>query len=501
MLNDEVVTVDGSNMVTSGKYANNAWLWFQRGLPSETANATFVSECGGKWTTNHKGNGVAAIYAKFKLTDDIVNAGMPNITAVIEGRDEIADPRTGTTGYTRNPELIFYDWMQLPREEGGFGAYADEIPLASWISANANVCDEVVNGQPRYAFDAVLTTGASPAEVRDAFVVNCAGSYTYSGGKHLMRPGYWVPVTSTLSEDDLAGPIQVSPFLPSDTAANQVQGNYISPDVNYQGAPFTTQSLPSADIRQLDLDLAFTTNKDQADRVARIMLRRANAEKQVVWPMNFKGLGIRALDNVQLGTGRYGLSNYAFSVAGWGLSSDFGVVINGREENAEIYDGPTPVAPPSPPTIVQPPGPIRTLEEIQTILRATYPKQLTVDSIDAGSNATIRLYGPSGTSSAFTLDYGGTLADQSVAAQTLTGKAYSTVYYTFVDVDPLTLLPSTFGATTVFGDSLNSTSNPYRISLGRVITTPASGGGTTTGSGTGGGGYSGGGSGSGGVRV
>jgi hypothetical protein len=45
----------------------------------------------------HKGNGVAAIYAKFKLTDDVVQAGMPNITAVIEGRDEILDPRDGST--------------------------------------------------------------------------------------------------------------------------------------------------------------------------------------------------------------------------------------------------------------------------------------------------------------------------------------------------------------------------------------------------------------------
>ena len=53
----------------------------------------------------------------------------------------------------------------------------------------------------------------------------------------------------------------------------------------------------------------------------------------------------------------------------------------------------------------------------------------------------------------------GTLADQTVAAQTLTGKAYSTVYYTFLDVDPLTLLPATYGATTVFGDSLNSTAD------------------------------------------
>jgi hypothetical protein len=494
MLNDEVVTVDGSNKVTSGKYANNAWLWFQRGLASETANATFVADFPTKWSSAHKGNGVAAIYAKFRLTDNVVQAGMPNITAIIEGRDEIIDYRDGSVGYTRNAALIFYDWMQIPREEGGFGAYPDEIPLASWINAQANVCDETVNGAPRYTFDSYLTTGSQPAAVRDSLIVSCAGTYTFSGGKHLMRPGHWLPVTASLSEDDLAGAIQVSPFLPSDVAANQIQGTYIDPNAGYQGAPFTTQAKPSDDIRQLDIDLAHVTSLDLANRVALIMLKRAACEKQVVWPMNIAGLGVRALDNVQLDTSRYSLSNYSFQVAAWSLTADFGVVATLREENAEIYDDPPASSSSAPPTIVQPSTGIRTLAEIQAILRATYPKQLTIDAIDAGGvSATIRLYGPSGTSSAFTLDYGGTLADQTVAAQTITGKAYATAYYPYIDVDPATLLPSTFAATTVYGDSLNSTTNPYRISLGRKVTTPTLGGGTSSGAGLGGGGYSGGG--------
>jgi hypothetical protein len=236
MLNDENVSVDGAGKVTSGKYANNAWLWFQRGQASETANSTFVAECGGKWTANHKGNGVAAIYAKFKLTDDVVQAGMPNITAVITGKDDIHDPRTGTDGYTNNGPLVFYDWMQIPREEGGFGAYDDEIPEDAWISAQANVADESVGGEARYALDAYLTTGSSPAEVRDSMVVNMAGTYTFTGGKHLVRPGYWVPVSATLSEDDLAAAIQVSPFMPADAAANEVQGTFIDPAAELSGA-------------------------------------------------------------------------------------------------------------------------------------------------------------------------------------------------------------------------------------------------------------------------
>lgn len=390
MLGDEIVTVDGGGMVTSGKYANAAWLWFQRGLAAETANATFVAECGGRWTTNHVGNDITAIYAKFQMTDAVVQAGMPNITAVVDGRDEIADPRTGTAGFTANGALAFYDWLLMAREEGGFGCYPDELPDPSWISAQANVCDEHPGGDPtirRYELNGVITTGAAPSEIRDSMIVNMAGSYTYSGGKHLMRPGYWVPSSATLSEDDLAGPVQVSPFLPADSSSNQVQGTFIDPSAGYQSAPIPTQTAsPSpTDIAQMDLDLAFTTNLNQGVRVARIMLGRAGCEKTVVWPMNIAGVKVAALDNVQLGSPRYGLDNYAFNVSKWGLSADYGVVLSLREENSDIYADPVVTAPAAPPSIVDG-SPVLTSAELITIIDASKTVGLTF-SIDNSAGA------------------------------------------------------------------------------------------------------------------
>jgi hypothetical protein len=69
---------------------------------TDAAHATFVAECDGKWTSAHQGKGVAKIYAKFKMTDAVMQAGMPNMTADIEGRDEILDPRDATLKYTNN---------------------------------------------------------------------------------------------------------------------------------------------------------------------------------------------------------------------------------------------------------------------------------------------------------------------------------------------------------------------------------------------------------------
>jgi hypothetical protein len=495
MLNDENVSVDGTGKVTSGKYANNAWLWFQRGQASETANSTFVAECGGKWTTAHKGNGVAAIYAKFKLTDDVVQAGMPNITAVITGKDDIHDPRTGTDGYSNNAVLVFNDWMKIPREEGGFGAYPDEIPADSWISAQANVCDEVVGGEARYALDAYLTTGSSPAEVRDSMVVNMAGTYTFTGGKHLVRPGYWVPVSATLSEDDVASAIQVSPFMPADAAANEVQGTFIDPAAGYQGQAFPTQTIASADLKQLNVDLAFITSVNRAIRVARIMLKRAQSEKTVVWPMNINGLGLRAMDTVGLDTARYGLSNYAWVISNWALSSDYGVVLQLREENAEIYDDAAPVTPTTPPTVSVPPTEVTTTVEAQTILRTTYPRYHEMVATDPGGGARITIQQRASSPSAF-FDYVGATGAVVVSGlpAVFNGLLYNTTYWGYADVDNIGDATPTYGVTNVYADSLNSSAHPMRVPLNQQITTPTAGGGSTGGGGSGGG-YGGGGGG------
>lgn len=343
-LNDEIVTVDGTGKVTSGVYANAAWLWFGRGTyNTDEAPANWRAETGGKWTVNHIGYGVAKIYAKFQMTEDVVQAGMPTVSAEIEGTDEIRDPRTGTVGYTDLAIPAFYWWLALPREEGGFGAAPDEIPDDALLSAWTNICDEDVplaagGTEKRYTFDSRIETGAAPSQIRQTFVECIAGTFTYSEGKFLLRPGYWTPPSLTLQEEDLAGEIAVDAFLEGDEVANEVNGTYVDPDTLYQPQPIPTRSVASPDVRQVSFDLAHITSHTRGQRILEIMLRRAQCEKRVAWPMNIAGLETRAMQAVQLATARYGLSNYAFVIDGWGLSPAFDVELSLREENAEIYD-------------------------------------------------------------------------------------------------------------------------------------------------------------------
>lgn len=163
-----------------------------------------------------------------------------------------------------------------------------------------------------------------------------------------------------------------------------------------------------------------------------------------------------------------------------------------REENEDIYGDLSPVTPPTPPVIVQPPGPIQTLLDVQNILRNTYPKGMAVAAIDAGTTATVTLSIRGGFSDVV-FDYPGTLADVVVTGfpATFTGKAFSTIYYPYADLADIGDTAPVYGLATVYADAINSSTNPLRVYLNQQVTTPADGGAGTGGTG-GGGGYGGG---------
>ncbi|MES3100093.1 hypothetical protein [Sphingomonas faeni] len=341
-LNDEVVTVNGAGMVTSGKYAGHAWLWFERGDYDAVANSTFVAECGGKWTTNHRGRNVAKVYAKFEMTDDVVQAGRPIITCEVEGSDEIYDPRTDSTGYSNNAILAFYWWMALPREDGGFGCYPEEIDW-DWVATEANVCDEQVplkagGSEPRYTLDGYMQTGADPSSVRGILVDNMAGRFTYSGGLMLARPGYWVPVSTTISEDDLADAVAYDLLTPGDQRVTEISASWNDPDKLYVADELPPRSIPSPDIAQGSLDLPFVKSRTRGQRIQKIRLLQGGAAITLSLPLNINGLGLAPMDTVMLGGNRYPrLANTAFTVSNWSISPGFGVPVSVREENEDMY--------------------------------------------------------------------------------------------------------------------------------------------------------------------
>jgi len=110
------------------------------GTADQQADPELVSVTGGKWTANHRLQGVAYLVVKLEYNSSAFPNGIPNVKAIVKGNNEIYDPRTGLTGYTNNWALCIRDFLV---KEYGIACLSDEINEEQAIAA-ANICDEAI---------------------------------------------------------------------------------------------------------------------------------------------------------------------------------------------------------------------------------------------------------------------------------------------------------------------------------------------------------------------
>lgn len=340
-LNDTVVTLGAGNVVTNGDYANNCWIWAQTGSDSDTPPAAFTSETGGRWTSDHRGRGIAKLYVKFKLTEDVIKQGIPKMTAVVLGK-KVFDPRTNTTAYSNNAALCFYDWMRTPRVDGGFGLTQSAIDW-SFVAQQADVCDELVTtksgNERRYCIDGVIDTGAGADAIRDALLLAMAGSYTESGGLVKAYPGKFREVTGTVREDAIVGSLKYDPLLDDSNRMDGVRGVFISEANKWQPVEFPPVGDTASNDRVLDIELPFTKSGAAAQRIAKIILKRTEAQRALAAALNMSGLKIECLDNITVYHPRYPhVGNMTWQVTGWQIAGDFSISITANEERPDFYE-------------------------------------------------------------------------------------------------------------------------------------------------------------------
>jgi hypothetical protein len=110
-VNDEIVSVDGSDFVTGdwkSKIRINIHLGDQTAADTDLVAETSVD-------TSFVGNGLAYLYVRYEYDQDVFANGVPLITAVVQGK-KVYDPRSATTVYSNNAALclLHLHAAQLP---------------------------------------------------------------------------------------------------------------------------------------------------------------------------------------------------------------------------------------------------------------------------------------------------------------------------------------------------------------------------------------------------
>jgi hypothetical protein len=353
-LNDEVVTLDGSGNVTSpARY--NGYVRIKRyfGTSTQTADADLVSETAsltdGRWTSNHRLQGIAYLYVRFKYNADVFPNGIPTVSATISGK-KVYDPRSGLTAFSNNPALCMRDYLT---SDYGFAQPSSRISDTQAITA-ADICDELVNGNKRYTCDGSFVTSFSPSQILSDMLTSMGGLLWYSQGKWRMKAAKYVTPTVTLDEGDLRSGITLSTRHSRRANFNTIKGTFKGVESDWQEADYpsiTSSVYLSADnniVSTLDFPLPFTTSSVTAQRIANIALRRNREQLTFSASFGLEALKVEVGDFVYINNTRFGWTNKPFEVTNWSFGLveglDLQIQMTLREISSAVFTDEDPAA-------------------------------------------------------------------------------------------------------------------------------------------------------------
>lgn len=323
--NGQLVFAPGSG-VALAQFAGHAEIESRLGDANQTSLTVLTAVSGGRWTSAHRLRGCAHVWIRLKYNPDVYPSGIPNITFGIAGKNDILDPRTGTTVYTNNAALCIADYMA--NATWGLGAAigaADGINTAALIAA-ANVCDETVavaggGTELRYACNGVITLSQTPKTVIEAMLTAMAGTCGWQSGQWELFAGAYQTPTITLSEDDIVdNGIQLTTRVSQQENFNAVRGQFVSPANDWQPDDFPAYESAaylaedSGERRYADINLPFTTSPSAAQRLAKIHLERQRRQMSVAFSGKLTAMRVAVGGTVNLGYARWGFAAKPFDV-------------------------------------------------------------------------------------------------------------------------------------------------------------------------------------------
>ena len=334
--------LDGSGNVIAGRYADYARIKKHLGSPTQSADSDLVSEVT-EWTVDHKLENVAYIYVRLKYNQNKFPQGLPNIKAVVKGK-EVYDPRTTSYAWSDNWALCVRDYLT---SSYGLGATATEIDDTSFISA-ANTSDELVilpdtTTQARYTCNGMIDMGITPATVLENLSTAGAGAVVYSQGTYKCYAGTYTTPVMSLNESNLRDTIKVRPRISRQDLFNAVRGTYLSRDNNWQETDFPSVTNSTYETQDggeqifKDITLPFTDNTYTAQRIAKIHLEKSRQGITIDFPANYSALKLSPFDNVYISIDKFGWINKVFKVINWQISSSGGVDLVLQEEASSCY--------------------------------------------------------------------------------------------------------------------------------------------------------------------
>ena len=327
-------------MVTNSKYTNtdndNAFasgrlIRYRFVDGSQTTADTSVRTAMPGMTTSDIGKDIAYVYVEC-IYDNEKFGSFPNLSFVVKGK-KVFDPRNSSTAFSSNPALIIRDY--LSDSIYGLKATSDELndtTNAGGFSSAANTCDQSVTldnvgaTANRYTCNGFTDMGANPQDVIRMLLTSCGGKLSYVDGRFQLFVAAAQTPSLTITDDDILAPPVFSTGN-AESLPNAVKSVFVDSNQRYQpgdcpveeDSTFLSEDTPtgesSANYKSiLELQLPFTTNIKEAQRLQRIFLRQMRQKISVNIVTHLAFMKVQPGDWVYLTNSRLGFDQKIFEV-------------------------------------------------------------------------------------------------------------------------------------------------------------------------------------------
>jgi hypothetical protein len=308
--------------------------------PAEV-NAFLKANCP-DWKDSQIGRGLSFVRVSLKYSAEKFPSGIPDTRFVVRGRNDIYDPRTGSTIYTENTALHIL-WFLRNR----CGVPDDEIVFETFASA-ANVCDETLTNadgstSARYRTSCVIGADEQRPGVLQKLEAACAGKLIRVGGRWMMQAGaYYGPYDFQITEDMVIGTVTGGTEPTNDNAINTVRGTFIDPTQSWTETDYPEVSIEEWIIEDggeaaETLTFSYVTDPYQAQRLANIELRRRRAGGSISIPMHFAGYNCRPGRVVRVNLPSLNILG-EFIVTNWSMGDNEGCNVQLAQCDPAIFD-------------------------------------------------------------------------------------------------------------------------------------------------------------------
>lgn len=307
-----------------------------------------------QWSANRRLLNIAYIAITFIFNNDVYPNGVPKVSAVMKGKT-CYDPRGSATitqpehwAHSRNPVICLYDYLR----SSDYGANLDnDLFDETQITEAANYCDQNNAGRTRYRCDGVLSTKGTIRENIKNILSCMNGRLLFVDGKFRIEPSkYQTPSTKVVNEDMIISSFVASSTIPRKQQYNKVKGEYVAEHDNYIASEYppqtdSTYQSNDGDELTLNVNLPFTTNTYDAQRLARQILKKSRRHKTVKFTTDARGFTHTVGDNILLSNYTLGITDHVYEITNMrvNITNETGITcdIEARENSSDAYNGVT----------------------------------------------------------------------------------------------------------------------------------------------------------------